>query len=455
VLKVVGRRSKANRALAISPEATGATGRTWERAATVAIATALAVSTVLIVVSATTGVPGGDRAIGAFFDASLKATLPTWWSTALFTVAAVAHGSVAMVASWVGARGGAAWASSSGVLATVSLAEHSAALERADEALRLLAGMAALAVFLIVAVRVGGRASAFVATGGLVTVVALIGGDLAGGHILLLHAAELAANVGALLLLAAAVAAVRVSSSDRAVGVALRASPDASGGTTCSPRPVAWIWPVAVSVALSAASLVAVLALGPSLRELRLFLDVLVEDNLPTWWSAALLLVAAMAHAVVAVVGRATGVRVAGYWFITAAVLTLLALDDHTQLHERTEVIGRILVEAESYPFLWLVPGAVAGAAVAATMVFIAVRSPRRTRRLLLAGVVLLLFCALGLEFIQGLFMAAGEEGAAFALSYHIEELGENFAALLMMAAAVSTLEVTVTDQGLVVRSVW
>ncbi|MGH4014150.1 MAG: hypothetical protein ACRDSL_09525 [Pseudonocardiaceae bacterium] len=211
------------------------------------------------------------------------------------------------------------------------------------------------------------------------------------------------------------------------------------------------------SLLLSATSLTVVLlasVLGPAFHNWQLYLDVLVEDNLPTWWSAALLATTALAHCLVGGIGRLARAPEASCWFISAAVLAVLALDDHTQLHERSERIGRQLVTGGTFPFYWLIPGAVAGLAVASALVWLAVRTRGRTRWLLVTGVTVLFGCALGLEIVQGFYMAAQNEGIGFTLTYHVEELGENIGALLLLAAAFSAVCITPEDGGLTVRYV-
>lgn len=214
----------------------------------------------------------------------------------------------------------------------------------------------------------------------------------------------------------------------------------------------AWALLVGVSLLLSAASLTVVLlapVLEPAFRGWRLYLDVLVEDNLPTWWSSALLITAALAHAAAGAAGRIARAPEATCWFASAAVLAGLSLDDQTQLHERSEFIGRQLVTYHSFPFYWPIPGAVAGLVVAGALVLLAVRVRGRTRWLLVAGVLVLLGCALGLEVAQGFLMADDNEGTAFVLTYHIEELGENIGALLLLGAASSAVSLTGDGGGL------
>lgn len=220
-------------------------------------------------------------------------------------------------------------------------------------------------------------------------------------------------------------------------------------------RSRAWVPLIGGSLLLSAVSLTVVLlapVLEPAFREGRLYLDVLMEDNLPTWWSTALLATAAVVHALVGVAGHAAGAPGGYCWYVSAAVLTALSLDDQTQLHERSEHLGRHFGTYDAYPFHWLIPGAVAGLAVVGALTLLAVRVQGRTRWLLVSGVTVLLGCALGLELVQGFFMAGGNEHLGFTLTYHVEELGENAGALLLLAAASNAVSITREDGGIAVR---
>lgn len=177
--------------------------------------------------------------------------------------------------------------------------------------------------------------------------------------------------------------------------------------------------------------------------EIQNYLDVFMESNLPTWWSVALLTVGALVHAVVGVVGRANGVRGAWAWFISAFVLGALALDDHTQLHERLDRIGHQITTFEKFPHYWVLPGLVLGALVATGLLMLAVRLRGAARWYMVGGCALLLGSALGIETLQGVLIALEESGPLYVLTYHAEELGENLGVLLMLVAAVKSTTVT------------
>lgn len=205
-----------------------------------------------------------------------------------------------------------------------------------------------------------------------------------------------------------------------------------------------------ITVALNVASMaVPALIHHPLTRdrgEIQLYLDVFVEGNLPTWWSVGLLVIAAVVHAGVGVLARGRG----GWaWFVSAGMLGLLSLDDHTQLHERLDRIGRQLVSFERFPFYWLIPGALAGLFVAGALLLLAKRLTGAARWCVIGGCGLLLAGALGGELLQGLLIAQGESGPLYVLTYHAEELGENLGVLLMLVAAALSLRITRGPAGM------
>jgi hypothetical protein len=177
--------------------------------------------------------------------------------------------------------------------------------------------------------------------------------------------------------------------------------------------------------------------------EVRVYFDVFSEGNLPTWWSVALLVLTSATHAMTGALAVARRVPGAWAWFVSAAMLGALSLDDHTSLHERLERVGQSWVTFERFPGYWLVPGILAGIVVATALGLLAVRLHGVTRWCMVAGVVLLLGAAMGMELIQGLLVAGGESGPLYVLVLHAEELGENLGVLLMLTAAIRSLTIT------------
>jgi hypothetical protein len=209
---------------------------------------------------------------------------------------------------------------------------------------------------------------------------------------------------------------------------------------------VGW-WLLGVSVVLNVLSMAVPALIDHPLTtergEVRVYFDVFSEGNLPTWWSVGLLVLTAVAHAVTGALAMARRVRGAWAWFVSAGMLGVLSLDDHTSLHERLERVGQSWVTFERFPGYWLVPGIAAGIAVAVALGLLAARLRGATRWCMIAGVALLLGSAMGMELIQGLLVAEGESGPLYVLVLHAEELGENLGILLMLTAAIRSLDIT------------
>jgi hypothetical protein len=450
------------------------------------VALVLMISTVLTAVGLAVATANPDRdargELARWLDVLDENTLYSWWSTALLLAVALAFAVTGAAARAGAVAGAGAWFTAAGMAGVFSLAELSGAHRRLGGAGRLALGESVLtrnwftmavvlvpvlaAVLVVLAARVGAPSSRLLAGGGVLLLASAVGGELVaallGGRtgpalapVLAAHLGELGENVGAALMLAAALRALAVSRYGDALLVRHRAA--VPWGDAVPMRLTAvWWWLGGVSVALSLLSLGFVLAAPahPVLHEVRRYLDMLIEHNLPTWWSVALLATAALAHLAAFVAARNAGAPGAAYWLVTAAVLAVLSLDDHSQLHERSEHLGRLMVtETGDFPFYWLIPGAMAGLAVAAAVATLAVRVHGRARALLIGGIVLLLSAGLGLEVVQGLFMAAGNEGIGFAVGYHVEELGEDVGVILLIGAAVAMTRVSRRD-GLVLRYV-
>jgi heme/copper-type cytochrome/quinol oxidase subunit 3 len=334
------------------------------------------ISTVLTAIglAVATAIPDWDARseLARWFDLLEENTLPAWWGAAVLLAAAIAF-ALAGAAVRAGAVAGAgAWFTGALIIGMFSLAEVSEVHRRFDGIARLVLGDSALtqdwattaallapvvaAVLVVPAARLGAPSGRLFAAGGVLLLVSAVGGEylaarLGGGTgpgfapLLVAHLGELGENVGAALLLAAALRALVLARDGDALLVRHRAA--SPGGVAVPVRLTAvWWWLGGVSVALALLSLGFVLAAPgqPPLREVRLYVDLLVEHNLPTWWSVALLATAALSHLAAFAAARNARAPGAGYWLVTAAVLTVLSLDDQSQLHERTEQLGRLMV---------------------------------------------------------------------------------------------------------------
>jgi hypothetical protein len=452
--------------------------------ATVAVTTALSLVTALAHPA-----PAG---LWAYADALEPYNLPTWSTAMLLLLVALACLAAALAARARRSRDTWWWTAAAVGPTLASLCVATGFHTRVDGLARqvvgtnplttdwlptaIVAGVVLAVPFVVAARRLphGRWLLAAVATVG----VGALGSELlvrtlgAGGRVV----AELAEGVqdaGAAALLLVTVRAVMVVRDGSELGViSAGASPDdltapRTTGLHAAPdlrRRLLWTLLVVPTLALSALSLLVTLAFptpGPKLQQWVGYLDVDAEGNLPTWWAVGLLAIAAVAHLVVGLAGRATGAPASVGWLVTAAILAGMSLDDMTSIHERigdmVKPEGAAAADAPGgqFSFYWVIPGAGVALVIAVVVGALALRLRGRPRWLLVSGLGVLFFFALGLEGIEGAVIASHAGNRAVeVLAYHVEELGENVGALLLIGAATSALTVRRCAGALGVRYV-
>ena len=174
---------------------------------------------------------------------------------------------------------------------------------------------------------------------------------------------------------------------------------------------------------------------------LRPLLNLNGEANLPSWYSAALLLAAA---ALLAVVWR-TSPAVSGsgrpYWAGLAAVFLFLSADEAAEIHEMLNPLREHFGSGGLLYWAWVVPYGIAGLAFAAAYARFLMRLPSRTARLFVAAGVLYVGGALGLEMAGGMAMErVGRGTLTVVVLYTLEELAEMSAAVLFVYALLDYL---------------
>jgi hypothetical protein len=169
--------------------------------------------------------------------------------------------------------------------------------------------------------------------------------------------------------------------------------------------------------------------------QIRAFVNVNFEANLPTWWNATLLLMVAFC-AFAARVQEPDKVRRRA-WLLVAVAGLLMSMDEVTSLHER---LGRMVrstgIDAPSYP--WLIPGVVIAAAGFFLLVRVGRALPRPARGLLLLALSGYAAGAIGVEAINGLL----REGRwlYYYMGTTVEETLEMAACILAIGAIVNQI---------------
>ncbi len=180
--------------------------------------------------------------------------------------------------------------------------------------------------------------------------------------------------------------------------------------------------------------------------DVRVFTYVGNEANLPTWWTVTLLVGAAVLHVQAGALARRAGARGAAAWWVFAALLALLALDELTALHERLDVWGLALTDA-GFAFPWLVFGAPIAIGMIAVAVVAARHLPRLPMALSLGGIAMLFVSAVGLEAVGGLMLGEqqGEfqgESLLYTFLMHLEEFGEMAGAAVALCGPLAALRI-------------
>lgn len=180
------------------------------------------------------------------------------------------------------------------------------------------------------------------------------------------------------------------------------------------------------------------------------YLNVGAESNVPTWWSTAMLVTAG---AGLAVVGWLSGVLDRGRplpWLAVAGVVLALALDEAVEIHEQLYRPASAIASGANIPYVWLVLGVPLALAVVVTLLLLARRLPRPTRRLLGAGILVFFAGAIGMEGVGSMLQASGRghESSLMVAAYHVEELLEMLGAGLLVVAPLAAVRLRRTEQG-------
>ena len=170
-------------------------------------------------------------------------------------------------------------------------------------------------------------------------------------------------------------------------------------------------------------------------RQLRNFLHINGEVNLPTWWNAALLLAVAFCAFAARFQERDTARRRA--WLLVGVAGLLMSMDEITSLHER---LNGLVLSTGITPgtFPWLIPGVFIAAGGFLLLVRLGRALPRPARRLLLLALTGYAAGAIGMEAINGLLH--GGERLYYVMGSTVEETLEMAACILAIGAIVNQL---------------
>lgn len=168
-------------------------------------------------------------------------------------------------------------------------------------------------------------------------------------------------------------------------------------------------------------------------------LDLGSDSSIPTWWAAVTLLACAGLAGVVRGIERAAGSRYSRHWAGLALGFLFMSVDEVARVHERVgdAAAGVLPAFDGAFFYTWVVIALPLVGLVALTYARFVVALPPRTRGWLVAGGVLFLAGALGMEMVNAAQESAA--GTADTLGYGVgtvvEEALEMAGVAVLMAA--------------------
>lgn len=177
----------------------------------------------------------------------------------------------------------------------------------------------------------------------------------------------------------------------------------------------------------------------PALAEVYRLFDNQSENNLPSWYNAALWLVAGL---IIAFIAR----RSASFtktWWAFAVICVYFSIDETIGFHEHLEILGQSIGNdaGVGLPFAWVIPAAIIAVVIAVVFLRLIWSLPNKARYgILLAGAVFVTG-SIGIEEISGFEYAAWGANGLFGLTAMVEETFEMTACALLIASVLSLVQ--------------
>ncbi len=152
------------------------------------------------------------------------------------------------------------------------------------------------------------------------------------------------------------------------------------------------------------------------------------EFNIPSYFSAALLMMAAWLLGVIAVAKRQTGGRYAERWLMLAFTFLYLSIDEALGFHELLNGPVREMLGAYGqglFLFAWVLPGGAAVLLFGLAFLKLLREFPPPIRRAVVIGAVLFVGGAIGVEMISAWIYTRQGDSFVYSLASAVEEGAE------------------------------
>ena len=167
------------------------------------------------------------------------------------------------------------------------------------------------------------------------------------------------------------------------------------------------------------------------------------EANIPSYFSASLLLMAALLLGAVAFFKRRSGAPQHVRWTLLAFTFLYLSVDEAQGLHElMTGPMRRMLGPWATgiFFYAWVVPGAIVAALLGLAYFKLLREFPDRLRRLVVIGAMLYCGGAIGLELAGGWYFGRYGDTFAYSLIATVEESAEMAGIIIFIHALLAYL---------------
>lgn len=165
------------------------------------------------------------------------------------------------------------------------------------------------------------------------------------------------------------------------------------------------------------------------------------ENNLPTYFSSVLLLVASLLLAVIAVLKKQQRDTYASKWKLLAYIFLFLSLDEAASIHEFVSLnMNRIFSTSGLFHYAWVIPGTVFVGISGYFFRGFLLDLPLKIRRRFTVAAVVYIGGALGVELLEGYYAELHGEGLTFHLLVTIEEAFEMIGVVLFINALLDYL---------------
>jgi hypothetical protein len=134
-------------------------------------------------------------------------------------------------------------------------------------------------------------------------------------------------------------------------------------------------------------------------------LDIDAENNIPSGFSALLLLIAALLLAIITLLNRKQTGSIVSYWAVLSSGFFFMAADEAWSFHERLIKPVRKLLDFDNFGIFynaWVIPGITLVFVLALFFLKFMLRLPAKTRIAFLVAATLYLSGAIGIELIGG-----------------------------------------------------